>query len=123
LSDNEKTLTVDHIARIAVRHPTMVGVGRHYGITPASCVPADPQTKGGSEATVRISSADLVPTDANLLPSTPASASSDERVTSSVSGSMRDHTAPPAAHPTSGWRKSENACIHCQPHRSLPYSA
>lgn len=68
LSDNEKTLTVDHIARIAVRHPTMVEVGSYYGITLASCVPADPQSKGGSEATVRISSADLVPTDANLLP-------------------------------------------------------
>src|SRR6202165_1213959 len=69
LSDNEKTLSVDHIARIAVRHPTMVEVGRHYGLTLASCVPADPQSKGGSEATVRISAADLVPTDANLLPS------------------------------------------------------
>src|SRR5262252_1446895 len=68
LSDNERTLTLDHIARIAVRHPTMVEVGRYYGITLASCVPADPQSKGGSEATVRISTADLVPTDANLLP-------------------------------------------------------
>jgi transposase len=69
LSDNEKTLTLDHIARIAVRHPTMVEVGRHYGLTLASCVPADPQSKGGSEATVRIATGDLVPTDANLLPS------------------------------------------------------
>src|SRR5947209_6991623 len=68
LSDNEKTLTLDHIAHIAVRHPTMVEVGRYYGLTLASCVPADPQSKGGSEATVRIASADLVPTDANLLP-------------------------------------------------------
>jgi transposase len=68
LSDNEKTLTLDHIARIAVRHPTMVEVGRFYGLTFASCVPADPQSKGGSEATVRIATADLVPTDANLLP-------------------------------------------------------
>lgn len=67
LSDNEKSLTLDHIARIAVRHPTMVEVGRYYGLTLASCVPADPQSKGGSEATVRIASADLVPTDANLL--------------------------------------------------------
>ncbi|MBV9354784.1 MAG: hypothetical protein JO023_04590 [Chloroflexi bacterium] len=47
----------------------MVEVGRHYGLTLASCVPADPQSKGGSEATVRIAAADLVPTDANLLPS------------------------------------------------------
>jgi transposase len=68
LSDNEKTLTTDHIARIAVRQRTMVEVGRFYGLTFASCVPADPQSKGGSEATVRIASADLVPTDANLLP-------------------------------------------------------
>jgi transposase len=69
LSDNEKTLTLEHVARIAVRHPTMVEVGRHYGLTLASCVPADPQSKGGSEATVRIAAADLVPTDGNLLPS------------------------------------------------------
>jgi transposase len=69
LSDNEKTLTLDHIARIAVRHPTMVEVGRYYGLTLTSCVPADPQSKGGSEATVRIAAADLVPTDANLLAS------------------------------------------------------
>jgi hypothetical protein len=68
LSDNEKTLTLDRIARIAVRHPTMVEVGRFYGLTFASCAPADPQSKGGSEATVRIATADLVPTDANLLP-------------------------------------------------------
>ncbi len=29
-------------------------------------MPADPQSKGGSEATVRIAKADLVPTDHNL---------------------------------------------------------
>ena len=29
-------------------------------------MPADPESKGGSEATVRIAKADLVPTDANL---------------------------------------------------------
>jgi transposase len=43
LSGNDKTLRLDHITRIAVRHPTMVEVGRHYGLTLASCVPADPQ--------------------------------------------------------------------------------
>src|SRR5579859_7547328 len=46
----------------------MVEIGRWYGLTLASCVPADPQSKGGSESTVRIASADLVPTEANLLP-------------------------------------------------------
>jgi hypothetical protein len=60
-------VTVDHVAGIAVRHPEMVAIGGHYGITVATCVPADPESKGGSEATVRIAKADLVPTDANLL--------------------------------------------------------
>jgi hypothetical protein len=68
LTDNERTVTIDHVAGIAVRHPEIVAVGGHYGITVATCVPADPETKGGSEATVRIAKADLVPTDANLLP-------------------------------------------------------
>lgn len=66
LTDNEKTVSVDHVCGIAVRNPQIVAVGRHYGLTVATCVPADPQTKGGSEATVRIAKADLVPTDHNL---------------------------------------------------------
>jgi hypothetical protein len=36
-------------------------------MTIRTCVPADPQSKGGSEATVRVAKADLVPTGANLL--------------------------------------------------------
>lgn len=67
LTDNEKTVTVEHVAGIPVRHPGAVAFGRHYGLTIATCLPADPQTKGGSEATVRIAKADLVPTTANLL--------------------------------------------------------
>lgn len=67
LTDNEKTVTVEHIARVPVRHPDVVTAGRHYGMTIRTCVPADPQTKGGSEATVRIAKADLVPTETNLL--------------------------------------------------------
>lgn len=66
LTDNEKTVTVDHVCGIAVRNPKIVAASRHYGLTVASCVPADPETKGGSEATVRIAKADLVPTDHNL---------------------------------------------------------
>ena len=49
-----------------MRNPQIVSMGRHYGLTVATCVPADPESKGGSEATVRIASADLVPTDHNL---------------------------------------------------------
>jgi hypothetical protein len=66
LTDNERTVSVDHVCGIAVRNPQIVAVGRHYGVTIATCVPADPQSKGGSEATVRIAKADLVPTDHNL---------------------------------------------------------
>jgi transposase len=68
LTDNEKTVTVEHVAGIAVRNPDMVAVARHYGFTVATCWPADPETKGGSEATVRIAKADLLPTEMNLLP-------------------------------------------------------
>jgi hypothetical protein len=44
-----------------------VEFGRHYGLTVATCVPYDPASKGGSESTVKLAKADLVPTDANLL--------------------------------------------------------
>jgi transposase len=66
LTDNERTVSVDQVCGIAVRNPQIVSVGRHYGLTIATCVPADPESKGGSEATVRIAKADLVPTDHNL---------------------------------------------------------
>ena len=68
LTDNERTVTVEHVAGIAVRNPATVAFGRHYGLTIATCVPADPASKGGSEVCVRVAKADLVPTDANLLP-------------------------------------------------------
>jgi transposase len=66
LTDNERTVSVDHVAGIAVRNPKLVAAAAHYGITVATCVPADPESKGGSEATVRVAKADLVPADANL---------------------------------------------------------
>jgi len=67
LTDNERTVSTGHIAGIAVRHPLIVEVGHHYGVTIATCVPADPETKGGVERTVQIAKADLVPTDTNLV--------------------------------------------------------
>jgi transposase len=66
LTDNERTVSIDQICGIAVRNPQIVSVGRHYGLTIATCVPADPESKGGSEATVRVAKADLVPTEHNL---------------------------------------------------------
>ena len=46
LTDNEKTVSTEHIARIAVRHPEIVAASRHYGLTIATCVPADPTLSG-----------------------------------------------------------------------------
>ena len=68
LTDNEKTVTVEHVAGIPVRNPATAEFGRHYGVTVATCVPYDPASKGGSESTVKLAKADIVPTDANLLP-------------------------------------------------------
>ncbi|HEX5266714.1 MAG TPA: IS21 family transposase [Acidimicrobiales bacterium] len=67
LTDNERTVSIERVAGLAVRHPQMVSAGRHYGVVVETCVPYDPETKGGSEASVRIAKADLVPTAANLL--------------------------------------------------------
>ena len=66
LTDNEKTVTVEHVAGVPVRHPEIVAVGRYYGMTVHTCVPYDPESKGGSESTVKIAKADLVPAEANL---------------------------------------------------------
>lgn len=72
LTDNEKTATVEHIAGLPVRNRQMVAFAAHYAVTVHTCEPADPASKGGTEATVKIAKADLVPTDANLLPAYPS---------------------------------------------------
>jgi transposase len=66
LTDNEKTVTVEHVAGIPVRNPQLVAWAGHYSTTVHTCAPADPASKGGTEASVKISKADLVPTQANL---------------------------------------------------------
>jgi transposase len=68
LTDNEKTVTVDHVAGVPVRNQAVVSFGRHYGVTVLTCQPADPASKGGVEASVKLAKADLVPTATNLLP-------------------------------------------------------
>jgi transposase len=67
LTDNEKTVTIEHVAGVAVRHPEMVATGRHYGCKVETCVPYDPESKGGSESTVKVAKRDIVPSEANLL--------------------------------------------------------
>ncbi len=67
LTDNEKTVTTGHVAGIAVRNAAMVAFARHYSVTISTCEPRDPASKGGSESTVKVAKADLVPKDTNLL--------------------------------------------------------
>jgi transposase len=68
LTDNEKTVTVAHIAGVPVRNLQTVDFARHYGVTVLTCQPADPATKGGSESSVKLAKADIVPKDTNLRP-------------------------------------------------------
>ena len=67
LTDNEKSVTVDHVAGLPVRNAQAVAFSRHYGVTVHTCVPYDPASKGGAESTVKLAKADLVPKDTNLL--------------------------------------------------------
>ena len=67
LTDNEKTVTVEHVAGMAVRNSAMVAFARYYGVTVYTCQPVDPASKGGSESSVKVAKADLVPKDTNLL--------------------------------------------------------
>jgi hypothetical protein len=78
LTDNEKTVTSEHVAGVPVRNAQMLDFARHYGLTIATCVPADPASKGGSENAVKIAKADLVPCEANLLPEYDSFAELDE---------------------------------------------
>jgi transposase len=66
LTDNEKTVTTEHVAGMPVRNPNIVAFSRYYGVTIHTCVAADPASKGGSESSVKIAKADLVPKDTNL---------------------------------------------------------
>jgi hypothetical protein len=67
LTDNEKTVTDRRIAGIAVRNPQIVAFAHYYGLTIATCVQAHPESKAGSESTVKLAKAALVPADHNLL--------------------------------------------------------
>jgi len=66
LTDNEKTVTVEHIAGVPVRNAQLAEFARHYSVVVHTCVPADPASKGGTESSVKIAKADLVPKDTNL---------------------------------------------------------
>ncbi len=119
LTDNEKTVTVEHVCGIAVRNATIVEVSRHYGLTIATCEPADPQTKGGSEATVKIAKADLVPTDHNLRERVRRLAGAGAGVPG-VHGRCEHAAAPrdPRSRRWSCWRRSMSTCTGCHVSRT-----
>lgn len=77
----------------------MAAAGWHYGVQITSCVPADPVSKGGSEATVKIAKADLAPTWRTCAVTTPASLSCAPRrpcgATPSTPGRNRRTRRPP----------------------------
>lgn len=115
LTDNEKTVTVEHVAGMAVRNQAMLAFARHYGITVLTCEPADPATKGGSESTVKVPKADLVPTETNLRDEyasfaelEPACEAFGQRINARehritrrapAPGRLRAHPAGPGQHP------------------------
>lgn len=66
LTDNEKTVTVSHVAGVPVRNQQTVDFARHYSVTVLTCQPADPASKGGVESSVKLAKADIVPKDTNL---------------------------------------------------------
>ncbi|EZP43956.1 Transposase [Micrococcus luteus] len=57
LTDNEKTVTVSHVAGVPVRNQATVAFARHYGVEVLTCQPADPAAKGGVENAVKLAKA------------------------------------------------------------------
>jgi transposase len=115
LTDNAKTVTIEHVAGIPIRHPDMVALGRHYGCTVQTCRPFDPESKGGTEATVKIAKADLVPAEANLRKEY---ASFGELEAGCEQFSERAaSTARAPRCPGSGWPPSGHICTRCRPSR------
>lgn len=45
LTDNAKTVTMDRVAGVPVRHPQIVAAGRHYGCKVETCEPCDPEPR------------------------------------------------------------------------------
>ena len=89
-------------------------------MTIRTCVPADPQSKGGSEATVRIAKADLVPTEVEPAERVPHVRAAGDR----LPGVLRAGQRPPAPGdpPPPGrgaGRGTRSGCIRC---RAQPFT-
>ncbi len=120
LTDNERTVTERHIAGIAVRNQTAVDVSRYYGVTIATCIPFDPESKGGSERTVGISKDDLVPTEYNLRENY-RSFSELEKACSTLMSSLNSRVHSVTKCVPNEALKTEQEALHSIP--DTPYSA
>ena len=122
LTDNEKTVTVEHVAGVPVRHPEIVAVGRHYGMTVHTCVPYDPETKGGSESTVRSPRLTWCPPRRTCGRPMPASPGWRRPASSSARWSTGGCTGRRARCRRSGWRPSGPGCTGCRTRRTPRHS-
>ena len=89
-----------------MRNAQMLEFCKHYGLTIATCVPAIPASKGGSENAVKI--AKLVPTETNLL----APGSFGELQSAACAGQQPCAPGDPA-HPRENWSRNAPGCTRC----------
>lgn len=117
LTDNAKTVTVTHIAGVPVRHPLMVDLGRHYGTTVHTCVPYDPQSKGGVRP-VRVAMTTCCRRRPTSATNTARWTNSPRRAAGSWPRSTPGCTRPPAAAPTRPSSSSVGSCnsVPMEPH-------
>ncbi len=114
LTDNPKTVTVEHVAGVAIRHPEAVAAGRHYGCKVETCGPFDPESKGGVEATVKIAKADWCRGRRTWRRSTSRSCSWRMPASSSARGSTTAYIARRGRHRLRGWPSSASICMSCR---------
>ena len=113
-------MTVEHVARVAVRHPEMVAAGRHYGIQVADLLcrsTRNPRAarKHGADREGRPGAHRGQP--ARGLPGHGRRWS--RRATGSALRSTTGGTGRPPRSRSSGWRSNASGCMCC-PRRRMP---
>src|SRR5699024_2975433 len=89
-----------------------------YGTQVHTCVPFDPESKGGTDSTVRLAKADVVPTQANLRAEYDSIAELEaacEAFCAKVNG--RSIASQRGFRPRR-WSRSGSGCMCCRPHRT-----
>lgn len=121
LTDNEKTVTDYHLCGIAVRNESALALSRYYGVSIVTCVPYDPESKGGSESSVKVAKADLVPTEYNLLGDYASSLEVLESACAEVAHTLNSRPHSVTRRPPAEMLAVERAELHAVP--DVPYSA